>query len=273
MTKLPTLAMTALLVAACGGKTGAPPIGSHGGSPRGPVLVFRGLGDKTMFEAACGGADCADLRTRSMDGTQLVSSRDATFRITGTVSDDCDASGATDVIAIERASGAPDATVDVAVFPADATIDLEQYTPSSPAVGADVKAALARVATADVVSTEHPATITPDEITVVQLVTTNVDDDPAPDLLIAAEVPKSDEDGPGYVWSALVLVPGGNYDAATSVWTSDLEHMTIDGSFDLEGDGKRELLYSAEYYEGSGLGAAIVTDGALEMLGSWGCGA
>jgi hypothetical protein len=40
-----------------------------------------------------------------------------------------------------------------------------------------------------------------------------------------------------------------------------------------EGDGVRDVIYGAEYYEGGGRGAASLAGGALAVLGSWGCGA
>ena len=280
--------VTALAGVACGGKSGGgAPVGSRGGTPRGSVLVFIGLGERMMFEAAChaapGGPDCDALRAASMDGTKQVSSDGATFRITGTVSDECDASGANDVVGVERVSGTVDVYPGILTYPADAPIDLELHAAEGGAtdegertgmkVADDVRAALARIATADLKRGESPRAIGPGEIVVEQVVTTNVDGDPRPDLVIAANVPLSDDNGPGYVWSALVVMPGGDPAAGASVWTSDLEHMTIQASFDLEGDGQRELIYSAEYYEGGGQGAASIEQGKLSILGSWGCGA
>ncbi len=281
-------AMAALVSAACGGKGSPSTIGNGGGAPRGSVLVFVGLGDRMMFEAAChaasGGPDCDALRTASMDGKQQVTSGPATFRITGTVSDECDASGATDVVGVERVSGPEESVVGIVTFPADAAIDLQLHDAQGnlsgggdPAAGMKiddgVRAALARVATADLARGDKPRPIGPGDIIVEQVVTANVDGDPRLDLVIAANVPLADDNGPGYVWSALVVVPGGDNAAATSVWTSDLEHMTIQATFDLEGDGKRELIYHADYYEGGGMGAASIEQGKLEAKGSWGCGA
>jgi hypothetical protein len=279
----------ALLGAACGGKQGGGTIGSRGGAPRGPVLVFVGLGPTMMFEGAChappGGPDCDALRAAAMDGKQQVTADGATFRITGTVSDECDASGATDVVGLEKVSGKEDVDPGVLTYPAGAAIDLESYAADGLAGGGDqetspgmqvadnVSAALARVATADLAAGDHARSVDPSEIVVEQVVTTNVDGDPRPDVVIAANVPMGSDDGPGYEWSALVVVPDGDYARAASAWTSDLEHMTIDASFDLEGDGQRELVYSAEYYEGGGHGVATVKDGKLEFLGQWGCGA
>jgi len=271
-----------VIASACGGTSAGKTIGSTGGTARGPVLVFLGLGPTMMFEAACyeppGSAACAELRAAALDGTKQIVTPAATFRITGPASDGCDASGATEVVGLERVAGDDEASPGVVTYPADAPIGLETYRFNSTsdaatrgqAVTPTVRAALAALATTDTVSRDDARAITAAEIVVEQVVTANVDGDARPDTIIAANVPVAD--GIGYRWSALVVVLGGEFDAARSVWTSDLEHLIIDASFDLDGDGRRELVYTAEYYEGSGHGVATV-DGKLTIKGGWGCGA
>src|SRR5262245_52155872 len=123
---LRTCLASLLFAAACGHPASKPSIGSAtgGGLRRGPVMVFIGLGEQAMFEAAC--HECDGLRA-ALDGSE-VSSGAATFQVTGTVSDDCDASGPTDVIGVKRLSGdAETAPLGVAVLPAGAPIDLVEY--------------------------------------------------------------------------------------------------------------------------------------------------
>ncbi|HVV87171.1 MAG TPA: hypothetical protein VHE35_29225 [Kofleriaceae bacterium] len=261
----------AFAVAACGGHAHPVEVGSHtgGGAGRGPVMVFIGLSDTSMFEAAC--HDCDALRA-GMVGQKVSSGKD-TFVITGTVSDGCDASGPNDVTGVKRLSGDPDSSpLGVAVLPAGAPIDLQTYaTDRVPAGAGALRGPLARRATADLAASGSP--VAADDIVVEQVIDVNVAGDPRPDELIAANVPLPEDQGPGYRWSALVMAPGGDLEHLVSVWTSDLEHLVIDASFDLEGDGVRELIYSSEYYEGGGRGAATITDGKLTFLGTWGCGA
>lgn len=268
----PLSAAAALLVAAaCGGPAGPAAIGSRagGGVNRGPVMVFVGITDHSMFEAAC--HDCEGLRA-SLEG-QRVSAGAASFRITGTVSDDCDASGATEVVGVERLTGDEEHDpLVVAVLPAGAPIDLQRY-PREPRPAGDraLRAALARVAAADVGDRLGP--IGADDLVIDQVIDVNVVGDAHPDRLIAVNAPLPEGDGPGYRWSALVVAPSGDLSAARSVWTSDLEYLFIEASFDLEGDGVRELIYTADYYEGGGRGGATIEGGALHPLGTWACGA
>lgn len=271
----PTLVVIAALAASCGSKPASSVPSSRGGAARGPVMVFVGLDSTMMFEALCHAPDCDALRARALDGTQVVSSNGSTYRITGTVSDNCDASGATDVVGLEKKSGPEDSLPGVITFPDGAPIDLQTHTMSEEGitVSDEARAALARLATADLRGRDNARAIAPGEITVEQVVQAQLDGDGKLDTLVAANVPLGESDGPGYVWSALVLVPGSDYQAATSLWVSDLEHLWIDATLDVEGDGVSELIYSAAYYEGGGQGAAMIKSGKLEMLGQWGCGA
>lgn len=262
----------AALAGACGGKAGAPgTVGSHagGGAARGPAMIFVGIGDGMVFEGACHACDA--LRAR-LEG-QVVSSGEATFRITGTVSDQCDASGPTDVLGVERLTGDPErAPLGVAVLPAGAPVDLVTYATDrlDTGAGALVPALQAR-AQADLADGGDP--ITADAIVIEQVIEVNVTGDARPEKLIAANVPQSEDEGPGYRWSALVMAPDGDVDHLVTLWQSTLEHLTIDASYDLEGDGVRALVYSAEYYEGAGRGTATVTNDKLDLIASWGCGA
>jgi|JI10StandDraft_1071094.scaffolds.fasta_scaffold107217_3 hypothetical protein len=267
----PLSAAALLVVAACGGAGTPAAIGSRGGGgvARGPVMVFVGITDHSMFEAAC--HDCEGLRA-DLEG-QRVSAGAASFRVTGAVSDDCDASGATEVVGVERLTG--DEEHDpllVAVLPAGAPIDVQVH-PREPRPAGDpaLRAALVRVAAADVGDRGGP--IVAADLVIDQVIDVNVVGDARPDRLIAVNAPLPEGDGPGYRWSALVLAPSGDLAAARSVWTSDLESIFLDASFDLDGDGVRELIYSSDYYEGGGRGGATIEDGALHPLGTWACGA
>jgi hypothetical protein len=265
-------AVAVLAAAGCGGKASPPAtIGSHagGGVARGPAMVFVGIADDTMFEAAC--HDCDALRER-LDG-QVVSSGPATFRISGTVSDDCDASGPSDVIGVRRLTGDPEAApLAVAVLPAGAPIDLVSYDTSKVDVSdGQLRPVLLRRAQADVPALADDLRL--EDLVIEQVIEVNVAGDSKPELLVAANVPELDDNGPGYRWSALVMAPGGDLEHLVTLWQSTLEHLVIDASFDLDGDGLHDVVYSAEYYEGGGRGAATITNGTLDLLGTWGCGA
>jgi len=180
---------------------------------------------------------------------------------------------ATEVVGVERLTG--DEEHDpllVAVLPAGAPIDVQVH-PREPRPAGDpaLRAALVRVAAADVGDRGGP--IVAADLVIDQVIDVNVVGDARPDRLIAVNAPLPEGDGPGYRWSALVLAPSGDLAAARSVWTSDLESIFLDASFDLDGDGVRELIYSSDYYEGGGRGGATIEDGALHPLGTWACGA
>lgn len=275
----------ALLGVACGGKQGGAIGGRGGRAPHGPVLVFVPIGSDMVFEGDCydpSETNCEALRKQAMDGTRRVSAGAILLRITGPVSDECEASGATDVVGVERVAGPEGAPPAVLGYPADVPlaiedygtrIDVDQASPPPPTVTDELRNALVRAAAADLSDGDEPGAVTPGEIMVEQVVSTDVDGDGKPDTLVTANIPRGEEEGPGYVWSALVVLPGGDAAKARSAWKSDLEHLTIDASFDLEGDGARELVYSAEYYEGGGRGVASIVNGKLEFAGQWGCGA
>lgn len=264
--------LLALSAGACGGKGTTPALGSRGGGglpARGPAMLFVAVDEGRMFEAAC--HQCDALREHMIG--QTVSSGASTFRITGPVSDECDASGPTDVTGVTRLSGDPDSDpLELAVLPAGADIGLVTYpTDRVPASAATLLPALVRRAQADV--QDGGAPITADQLTIDQVIEVNVAGDARPETLVTASVPLPDDDGPGYRWSALVMLPAGHAGGAVTLWQSTLETMTIDASYDLEGDGVRDLVYSARYYEGYGRGAATINGSTLALLGTWGCGA
>jgi hypothetical protein len=267
------IASVSLLLAACGGGAPKGAIGERagGGVTRGPVMVFVGIHAGAMFEAAC--HQCDGLRAAQVG--QTVSSGGGTFEITGPVSDQCDASGPTYVVGYRRLTGDPETTeLDIAVLPAGAPIDLVSHDDPGASAGrpeAPVRAALARLANADL--TPRGLDVEAADFVLEQVLEVNVTGDARPDLLISATIPLPDDDGAGYRWSGLVVAPGGDLDAAVVAWQSDLERLVIEASFDLEGDGTRELIFDASYYEGGGRGAATLTGGALQLLGTWGCGA
>ncbi|MBK9036973.1 MAG: hypothetical protein IPL61_37935 [Myxococcales bacterium] len=279
MTKL-ALALfgTTLVTAACSASTPAPTtIGTQGGGvARGAALIYVDWGDHAVFEADCWAPDvggCVNLRAKALAGGELVTPT-ARFRLTSERTEECGASGETaEVTGYAVIAGADDASPGVAVFPSDALVDLRRHEPGAADAAPWMRPALAIRATHDLASTDHARPFTAGEIVIDQVVTGNFTGTATPDLLIAATVPLSERDGPGYAWSALVLVPDGQRGAMTSLWVSDLEAMAIRASYDLDGDGVRAFVWTAEYYEGGAIGAGAIKGGQFEVARSVGCGA
>jgi hypothetical protein len=281
-TLLSTVAATAALTAACGGSSKPDTVGNRGDAARAPALVYIGWGVDSVFEVDCydPSGSCAAIRAQALAGGELVSG-DGRFKLIGPRKEECGASGdVADVIGYQRVAGPEDSGVGIAAFPVDAAIDLVR-TPRSwgedepvrPSVSDDLRARVAARATADLAGSDRARTITAGELIVDQVIEGNLTGGPAVDLLIAANLPLPDADGPGYVWSGLVLIPDGDLAAATTLWQSDLETFWIDAHYDLDGDGRRELVFTAAYYEGTTMGAAAVVDGKLVFGATVSCGA
>ena len=261
----------AALAGACDRPAARPVLGSRGAATgRGPAMVFVATSTRTVIEAACHA--CEGLRDR-LPGS-VVSSGGASFRVTGVEADACDPSGVTEVLGVVRLTGDPERDpLDVAVLPAGAPIDLVRYRVDlAPGRAADdaVGAALLRRAREDLAGTGlEPGA---GELLVAQAIDVDVSGDGRPERLLSAHVPRSADEGPGYRWSALVVAPDGDLDRAATVWRSEVERLVIDASFDLDGDGARELIYSATYLDGETRGAAALRGHTLDLLASWGCG-
>lgn len=269
-----------IAAAACGGGKKADTIGETGGKERRPAIVMVAISEEMAFEAACFAPDCTALRARMLDGKQTVEGGGSTWRIVKEDVDVCGASGdENQVVRLERVGAASESGPGVLVWPAGTDVGLELANdaiggpPAAAAVTPELAAMLARVATADLVRMERPREVRAAEISVEQIVSANVEGGPAAELLVAAVIELPEDEGPGYAWAALVVAPDGDLAKARSVWTSELEHLTIDATFDLEGDGVRELLFTAAYYEGSMFASGSLRDGKLEVDASWACGA
>ena len=276
MTRPLLLATAAVAAAACGGGRGTTTIAGHGGAgPRGPALVYLDWGQDAVFEADCWAPDaggCDAARAKAQAGGVLVAGG-ARFTLGATRDEECGASGdVAKVVGYTRAAGPADATPGIAVFPADAAVDLRPQH-DSPGAPAWIAPLLVPLAAADLVGSDRARPIAPGEIQVTQVVEANVAGGPQPDLLIAAGVPLGDSDGPGYVWSALVLIPDGDRGAAVSLWHSDLEALSIGATYDLDGDGVSAFIWTASYYEGASTGAAHIAGGKLVIGATVGCGA
>ena len=271
---------TLLLVGACGG--GQHPAAKR--APRGPAVLYVGWGDHAVFELDCfdPAGTCDAVRAKAQGGGELVKG-EGRFRLTGPRKEECGASGdVADVVAYETVAGGDEAYPGIAVFPADAAIDLVPIAaPQSdgeappPPASTDPKllALAAKLATADLAKGESPRQVNASELTIAQVVEGNFTGGPAADLLYAAELPLSGEEGPGYVWSGAILVPDGDQGKARSIWYSNLETFRVDATYDLDGDGVRELVISVDYYEGSSVGAVSLATGELKAKAMVGCGA
>ncbi len=276
------LATAAALTAACGGTSKPSTVDNHGAAARGPALVYLGWGVDAVFEADCydPSGSCDAIRAKAVAGGELVDGA-SRFKLTGPRQEECGASGdVADVIAYQRLAGPEDVGVGVTTFPADAAIELVRSprawgedAPVRPTVDDAVRTALATRATADLVGSERARTITAGELVIEQVVEGNFTGGPGLDRLIAANLPLGDDEGPGYVWSGLVVIPDGALAAAATLWHSDLETMWIDAHYDLDGDGRREFIFTAAYYEGASTGAAELIDGKLVFGATVGCGA
>lgn len=267
-----------ILAAACGGKSNGT-IGSTGGGGKGnpPAIVIVSMWGLT-FEGMCHADDCEALRKRMWAEQPTVKAGGATWKIVGERADLCEASGQENtLVEVEKLDGPEDAEPGLLVWPEGVDVKLRMLTggpETTPEVSADVRAAIARLAVEDRKRMQLDAVeITADDIGIEQVIEANVDGAPGKDLMYAAVVPLAEDAGPGYVWSGLIVVPDGEAAKMYSAWSSDLEHVIVHGLFDLEGDGVDELLYTAEYYEGSMHAAGGITDRKLLSAGEWGCGA
>lgn len=295
----------ALGLLACGSKP-APAVGNQagaGGKQRNPAAVVfveaaEGIMEVGCWDPAAGamtgiipyGDDpdpCRDRAAGLVDGKQVVRGSDGErYRLTGRVGDGCDASGETMVASVAREGGGPTGDLTIAVWPADVDVRWRAFPPAydtqmpgsapPPAIPADVRAKIAALGTADVMArgedaNTEPRAIDPVEVEVLQIVDADVDGDGELDRLISATV----EGGgyAGYLWSGAVLVRGSDAARTVRLWHSDLEKITFDGSFDLDGDGRLEFAYAAEYYEGAGVGVARIEGDDLIIVGGYGCGA
>lgn len=280
-------ALVLVLVAACGGSGTKGSVGNHAGGPRAASVVFLGVGDHRVMEIGCWdpstglSGDCAARAEAAVAAKAVVLGDDRVrYTLTGRLSDECEASGVTMVAAFAAETpGAGHGEVVIAVAPPEADVDFRasgpvfdaDRKPTAPDVGPALRAAVAARATADLVGADGERVITPEELTIVQVLDVDVDGDKVSDRLISAT---SAESGyANYAWSGVVVVPGRRAADARSVWHSDLEVMWFTGTLDIDGDGRRELVFASEYYEGSGVGLAHLVDGVLTVLGSYGCGA
>lgn len=66
---------------------------------------------------------------------------------------------------------------------------------------------------------------------------------------------------------------GSDPDNYIVLFTHELETMTVDGSFDLNGDGKRELVVTTAYYEGNYMHYGKLDGTTLSLTVIHGCGA
>lgn len=278
MHKLLFLSSVVTLAAACGGGQRAGAVGNQGTSKGGDALVFVGWGEQAVFEADCHGADgCAAIRAKAHAGG-ILTDGNARFRLGATRVEECGASGDTaDVVTYDRLDG-EDTYLRVAAFPDAAAVDLVIAPPywgdePRPAVDAATLAAIATRATADLVGTDRARTIASADLVVTQVVVGNFSGGAADDRLISAEVPVPDDEGPGYVWSGFVIIPDGDLGAAHSLWHSELETLHVNAHYDIDGDGVREFVFSADYYEGSSVGAGRIEGGKLALGRTASCGA
>lgn len=277
-------AARAMLAGACGtlllgGCAGSKHGGGGARAARGPAIVYVGWGDHSVFELDCHdpGGGCDALRAKAQAGGELVAG-EGRFRLTGVRQDECGASGDTyPVVGYEIVAGGEEAYPGIAVYPADAAIDLvivPQGQGPATAVEPALLGVIAGLATKDLATTDAPREVAAGELTVTQVVEGNFTGGAALDRIITAEIPLTGEDeGPGYVWSGAILVPDGDQGKATSFWFSTLETFRVDATYDLDGDGLRELVFSADYYEGSSRGSASLAKGTLDVGGAVGCGA
>ena len=284
------LAALGLAAAAACGSAATPATVGNGGGARPAAVLFLGAGDHRVIEAGCWDPAagrigdvlaCAAPIAAVVDGAPVVRGSDGVrYKLTGRLSDECEASGPTMVLAIAPETPRPGtAELAIAVAPPEVDVDFRPLPPAfdvdrkptSPALGAELRAAVAAVATADLAAADEPRTIAPDELEIVQSFELDLDGDRAIDRVISATAGMAGY--ANYRWSGVVLLPGGRAADARSLWHSDLELVWFRGSFDLDGDGARELVYSGEYYEGEGVGVARLVDGALAFFATYGCGA
>lgn len=278
---------------ACGNPAGPGAVGNQGGRTGNPAAI--------VFVAAAGGVmevgcwdpaagkitstdACAERIAAVVDGRQALRGSDGhRYLVTGRHGDGCDASGEQQVVSIERdGGGTGEHAVTIAIAPADVDV---HWTPFSytrdadhnlvaPPQPAAVRERIAAIATADVRAREDgdpEATIAAADLRILQVVDHDLDGDGTRDTLLSIVV----EGGSyaGYLWSGVVLLRGGDVARAVRLWQSDLERVVFDGGFDLDGDGRLELAYDGEYYEGAGVGIARLDGDALVFIGSYGCGA
>lgn len=247
-------------------------------------MLFLPVGDG-LIEVACwepNGAiapeETCHARAKALvDAKHVVRGNNGVrYRITGQVSDQCGASGESMLATIEAEGGAPAGAgaLSLAASPPEVALELravegnlhsEGPTPPQPP---ELLAGVAAVASRD---SESGVSVPAAQLRVIQVVDADIDGDGTVDRLVSAYV--ETDDPSSYVWSGLVLAPGSRLDAAVTLWQSDLERFAITGIFDAERDGKLELLYAAEYYEGWGSGLARIVGGKLEFIGGYGCGA
>jgi hypothetical protein len=277
----------AFVLAGCGGSAHRTTTENRTDVPRGPApdAIFLGAGQRLALAdcrntsgafdgAACAGRDKAMVAERAA----VIGSDGVRYRLTGEVADECDASGETLLMTIEREDGAAiEVAPTFAMTPPDADVQLVTYDASfspttPPDVAKDVLEKLAAMATTSVAEREDDATVSvrTSELRVLENIEVDLDGDGVRDRLISADLPNADDE-PGYRWAGLAFVPGGRADATRIVWESDLEHMIVDATLDLDGDGRREIVFRAEYYEGVGVGIARIVNGEIDLAAVYGC--
>ena len=272
----------ALLVVGCGSSAPPTAIGKAARGPRPASTIFIGAGDHRIMAVGCwdpargtiAGADaCAELAAPIVMGSD-----GARYRVTGRLSDECPVSEPTRVAAIapetvgtgsgEPALAVAPPEVDLGYRALPPAFDVDRK-PTAPPLAAEVRAAIAARATADLVGTAGETEIEPDALEIAQVVDVDLDGDRVVDRLVSANVPAGYAD---FVWSGLVLLPGKRAADARTLWHDTVQVITVEATFELDGDGVPELMFTGEYYESSRRGIARIADGALVIIGSYGCG-
>ncbi len=114
------------------------------------------------------------------------------------------------------------------------------------------------------------AAITAADLQIDQVVRVDVTGDPRPDLIVVDRPKHAEQVVPPR--GMRLFVDGDLTRAVTLLGGFEHTGYAIVASYDLDGDGRRELVYRARYPEGSGLYGARVDGSKLVVLGRHVCG-
>jgi hypothetical protein len=113
------------------------------------------------------------------------------------------------------------------------------------------------------------------DLVFLQSVAVDIDGDGKEERFFSAFYPDDSREGgePGFVFSALLMAPGGELSKLVVLQKSDFVRYELLAAVDLDGDGTREVVIHDFFYEGAGLTLHKLNGTTLERLGGSGCGA